>query len=93
MKFNHQHSTKHKGVSFKTMPDRQRLYASFFRELRHETPYRNLDPRQLANRHIEALVERWVARNLATATIHNYLSFLRSFGTWIGKPGMVREPE
>jgi hypothetical protein len=37
-KFNHRHSTKHKGVSFKTMLDRQRLYASFFRELRHHTP-------------------------------------------------------
>jgi integrase len=92
-KYNHLHSTKHKGVSFKTMLDRQRLYANFFRELRHHTPYRNLDPRQLANRHIEAMVERWVARKLATATLHNYLSFLRSFGAWIGKPGMVREPE
>lgn len=92
-KFNHLHSTKHKGVSFKTMLDRQRLYASFFRELRHHTAYRNLDPRQLANRHIEAMVDRWVARGLATATIHNYLSFLRSYGGWIGKPGMVREPE
>jgi integrase len=92
-KHNHLHSTKHKGVSFKTMLDRQRLFASFFRELRHHTPYRNLDPRQLANRHIEAMVERWVARNLSTATIHNYLSFLRSYGGWIGKPGMVREPQ
>lgn len=92
MKYNHLHSTKHKGVSFDTMLDRQRLYASFFRELRHHTPYRNLDPRQLANRHIEAMVQRWVARDLATATIHNYLSFLRSYGGWIGKPGMVREP-
>ena len=92
-KHNHLHSTKHKGVSFKTMLDRQRLFASFFRELRHHTPYRNLDPRQLANRHIEAMVERWVARGLATATIHNYLSFLRSYGGWIGKAGMVREPQ
>jgi integrase len=92
-KFNHLHSTKHKGASFKTMLDRQRLFASIFRELRHHTPYRNLDPRQLANRHIEAMVQRWVARGLATATIHNYLSFLRSYGGWIGKPGMVREPQ
>jgi integrase len=92
-KYNHLHSTKHKGASFKTMLDRQRLYASFFRELRHHTPYHNLDPRQLANRHIEAMVKRWVARGLATATIHNYLSFLRSYGGWIGKPGMVREPQ
>ena len=92
-KFNHFHSTKHKGASFKTMLDRQRLYASFFRKLRHHTPYHNLDPRQLANRHIEAMVERWVSRGLATATIHNYLSFLRSYGGWIGKAGMVREPQ
>jgi hypothetical protein len=53
-KYNSQHSKKNKGVSFKTMHDRQRMVVSFFRELRHETPYRNLDPRQLANRHIEA---------------------------------------
>jgi hypothetical protein len=96
-KHNHRHSTKHKGVSFKTMHDRQRLYASFFRELRHHTPCRNLDPRQLANRHIQAMVERRVARKLATATIHRYpsflRSFLRSFCAWIGKPGMVRGPD
>jgi site-specific recombinase XerC len=92
-KHNGQHSKKHKGVSFKTMHDRQRMVVSFFRELRHETPYRNLDPRQLANRHIETMVARWLDRGLATATIHNYLSFLRTFSGWIGKAGMVREPE
>ena len=92
-KCNSQHSKKNKGVSFKTMHDRQRMVVSFFRELRHETPYRNLDPRQLANRHIEAMVARWLERRLSTATIHNYLSFLRTFAGWIGKAGMVREPE
>jgi site-specific recombinase XerC len=92
-KYNSQHSKKNKGVSFKTMHDRQRMVVSFFRELRHETPYRNLDPRQLANRHIEAMVTRWLERRLSTATIHNYLSFLRTFAGWIGKAGMVREPE
>jgi integrase len=92
-KYNSQHSKKNKGVSFKTMHDRQRMVVSFFRELRHETPYRNLDPRQLANRHIEAMVARWLERRLSTATIHNYLSFLRTFSGWIGKSGMVREPE
>jgi len=92
-KFNHEHSTKHKGVSIKTMLDRQRFLASFFYELRHHTRYRNLDPRRLANRHIEAVLARWLERGLSTATIHNYLSFLRTFAGWIGKPGMVREPE
>lgn len=92
-KHNRDHSRKHKGVSFKTMHDRQQFLVSFFRELRRETPYNNLDPRQLAGRHIEAMVGRWLQRGLATATIHNYLSFLRTFAGWIGKPGMVREPE
>ena len=59
---NHAHSTKHKGVSLKTMVDRQRFLAGFFRELRRETRYRNVDPRELANRHIEAMVCRWVER-------------------------------
>ena len=92
-KHNHEHSAKHKGVSFKTMHDRQRFLASFFRELRRNTRFRNLDPRQLANRHIEVMVDRWIERGLATATIHNYLSFLRTFAGWIGKQGMVREPQ
>ena len=91
-KYNHQHARKHKGVGFKTMLERQRLYASFFTELRQHTAYRNLDPRQLANRHVEVVVRRWLERGLKTATLHNYLSFLRTFAGWIGKRGMVREP-
>ena len=90
-KHNFKHSKKHKGVGFKTMLDRQRFYASFFRELRRHTPYHNVDPRQLANRHIEAVLARWLDRKLATATIHNYLSFLRTYAAWIGRPGMVRD--
>jgi len=91
-KHNHHHAKKHKSVGFKTMLERQRLYASFFTELRHHTAYRNLDPRQLANRHVEVVVRRWLERGLKTSTIHNYLSFLRTFAGWIGKRGMVREP-
>ncbi|KAK0039484.1 integrase domain-containing protein [Biomphalaria pfeifferi] len=90
---NHEHSSKHKGVSLKTMNDRQKFLMSFFGELRKETPFRNADPRDLGTRHIEVMVERWVARGLATATIHNYLSFLRTFAGWTGKHGMVRAPE
>lgn len=92
-KHNFKHSKKHKAVGFDTMLDRQRLYASFFRELRRQTQYHNVDPRQLANRHIEAVVSRWVERKLKTSTIHNYLSYLRTYCGWIGKPGMVREPQ
>jgi len=92
-KHNHEHAAKHKGVSFKTMVDRQRFLAAFFRELRRHTRFTNLDPRQLGGRHVEHMVKRWVERGLATATIHNYLSFLRTYAGWIGRAGMVREPE
>ena len=90
---NHEHAAKDKGASFKTRLDRQRFLAAFFRELRRSTPYTNLDPRQLAGRHVTHMVKRWVDRDLSTATIHNYLSFLRTYSGWIGKPGLVYEPE
>ena len=90
-KHNHLHSGKHKGVSLKTMHDRDKFIVSFFRQLR-KTQYGTVDPRRLANRHVRDMVDRWVAKGLTTASIHNYLSYLRTFSSWIGKPGMVREP-
>jgi len=88
---NAKHSTKDKGVSIKTMEDRRHFYFGFFNELRRETCFK-IEPRQLRGRHIEVMAKRWVERGLATATIHNYLSFLRTFAEWLGKNGMVREP-
>ncbi len=88
---NAKHSVKDKGVSIKTMEDRRRFYFGFFTELRRETRFK-VEPRQLRGRHVEVMVERWVERGLATATIHNYLSFVRTFAEWLGKNGMVREP-
>lgn len=91
--YNDGHATKRKLISFKTKGDRQRFLVSFFRELRRHTPYKNLDPRQLAGRHVQHMIGRWQDRGLSTATVHNYLSFLRTFAGWLGKHGMVREPE
>lgn len=91
--YNEEHATKRKQISFKTKGDRQRFLVSFFRELRRHTPYKNLDPRQLAGRHVLHMVGRWQDRGLSTATVHNYLSFLRTFAGWLGKHGMIREPE
>jgi len=89
-KFNHQHSAKHKGVSNKTMHNREVFLVGFFTDLRKNTIYRDVDPRQLANRHVQAAVDRWQERGLSTGTIHSYLSMLRTYGEWIGKPAMVR---
>jgi integrase len=90
---NHHHSAKDKDVSIKTIFNRQRFLAAFYRELRHETRFRDADPRRLSNRHIFAMVQRWQQRYMETATIHNYLSMLRTLAGWTGKPGLVRPPE
>ena len=74
------------------MVDRARFLVAFWRELRRKTKFNAVDPRQLNGRHVECMVARWLDRRLATATIHNYLSFLRTYAGWIGKPGLVRPP-
>lgn len=89
---NARHSSKDKGVSYETTHERGQFLFAYFEELRSETKYR-IEPRQLAGRHVTLMARRWIERGLATATIHNYLSYLRTFSTWIGRAGMVRSPE
>jgi integrase len=90
---NWSHGAKPKVVSYKTQDERRTFLFAFFRELRKdpERAYR-IDPRSLGRRHIEHAVRRWIGRGLSAGTIHCYLSFLRVFVTWIGKPGLVVEP-
>lgn len=90
---NHKHASKMKGVSYKTMLDRQRFLASFYDDLRHNTRFCNADPRELQQRHVRAAADLWRERGLSTATVHNYLSFLRTYCEWIGRPGLVRDVE
>lgn len=42
------------------------------------------------SRRSTSLIGRWQDRGLSTATVHNYLSFLRTFAGWLGKHGMPR---
>ncbi|MBB5547452.1 site-specific integrase [Paraburkholderia fungorum] len=48
------------------------------------------NPRNLGERHVEALVRHWHWQGRAVATMQNELSVLRKFAIWIGKKGMVR---
>lgn len=90
---NQEHSKLIKTVSQKTMLDRERFYFKFWDDLRFNTTFREADPRILTNRQVQAVARLWAERKLSVATVHNYLSFLRTYCGWIGKPGMVREPE
>ncbi|HZD27640.1 MAG TPA: integrase domain-containing protein [Xanthobacteraceae bacterium] len=81
-------------MSAKTMQERETFLFAFFRELRrNEDKCYRVDPRRLGNRHIRFMVKRWLGRGLAPATIQLYMSFLRTFSNWIGKPELALDLE
>jgi len=91
--FNKQHTARHKEVSFKTRQERANFLRRFYRDLKHKAGFATLpDPRNLGQRHIQAMVALWQQEKLAPATIQTYLSFLRALAQWLGKPGLVRKP-
>jgi integrase len=86
---NGEHGTKHKGVSHRTMAERERFLFWFFTWMRVEEKYK-MDARSLTERHVAHAIKRWVEQKYAPATIQTYVSFLRVFACWIGKAGMIR---
>lgn len=92
--FNKEHTARHKEVSFKTRQERADFLRRFFHALKRNAGFKTLpDPRNLGHRHVRAIVAVWQKAGLAPATIQTYLSFLRGFEKWIGKPGLVRLPQ
>ncbi len=54
----------------------------------------NARPRKLENfkpRHMQRLVDEWLARGLSASTLQNYFSVFVVFCTWINKAGMLGE--
>ena len=90
---NDRHAVKPKCVSNNTMHARAMFLFAFFRELR-KNGVRNfkIPPSNLGGRHVTFMMNRWLERGLAAVTIQDYLSHLRVFSRWIGKPGMVFTP-
>jgi integrase len=88
---NHRHGKRDKDVSALTREQRGARLFHCFCEL-HALGYQLDDPRNLGHRHIQALVDAWLAAGKSAATIQVKLSHLRVFATWVGKPGLVRAP-
>jgi site-specific recombinase XerC len=92
--FNTQHTARQKSVSHKTRHERARYLRQFFHDLQSKAGFRTMpDPRNLGQKHLQAMVEVWQRERLAPATVQTYLSFLRGLAGWLGKVGMVRTPE
>ena len=82
---------KDKTVSYRTRQARAELLFNCIREV-YELGYKLQSVRSLGGRHVQALVDHWVAQKLGPGTIQQKLSVLRTFCSWIGKDGMVLEP-
>ncbi len=96
---NDRHATKAKSVSFKTRTERACSLFRCFRDL-HTLGYKIRNPYCLGGRHIRALMADWTSpqprarrARLSPAMIHTELSHLRTFSTWINKPGLVLPAE
>jgi hypothetical protein len=94
---NWRHSTKHKGVSHKTIAERARFCFWMFDFLRVHPKHFKLDPRSFSGRHVEAVTRYWQAEahagRMSPATIQTYFSFMKTFAGWIGKPRLLKPIE
>ncbi|MDO9001878.1 MAG: phage integrase N-terminal domain-containing protein [Aquabacterium sp.] len=92
--FNTLHTSLAKTVSHKTRQERAQFLRRFFSELKAKAGFKTVpDPRNLGQKHIQAMVQVWQQEHLAPATIQTYLSFLRGLAMWMGKHGFVRAPD
>lgn len=91
--FNTRHTALAKTVSHKTRQERANFLRRFFSDLGRKGGFPSLpDPRNLGQKHVQAMVRVWQQERLAPATIQTYLSFLRGLATWTGKHGLIRKP-
>lgn len=75
----------------RTATARAEALRAFFRMLVKRAGLKIEKPENIGTRHIEAAVKIWRDDELSAKTIQNYLSTLRIFCGWIGKPGLVKD--
>lgn len=91
--FNPMHTSLQKTVSHKTRYERAHFLRRFFLELHTDAGFKIApDPRNLGQRHVQAMVRVWQQRRLSPGTIQNYLSYLRGLAMCLNKPGFIRSP-
>ncbi|APR93803.1 hypothetical protein PATSB16_04590 [Pandoraea thiooxydans] len=79
-----------KVASFRTRDVAATEVFAAFNTLRESLGFKLQSPRNLSEKHIQALVNHWYRNGRAVSTIRQNLSILRKFSGWIGKRGMVK---
>ena len=74
--------------SFATQVDRERILTLIANQLR-EMGFVNMRAQSLKPKHVEALVQRWLAEGLSAGTLKNRMAALRWWAEKIGKPNVV----
>lgn len=87
---NHLSSDGRKTVSDKTQKNRWNVMQSVFVELA-ALGFNILKPQNLKLKHITAITQCWVDRNLSAKTFKNYLSILTLYCHWIGKDELMMQ--
>lgn len=83
---------KVKPISNRTLATREATLFLCMRQL-HELGFDIQSINSIKGKHIEALVERWMAEGIAAGTIQNRLTTLRTLCSWLGKSGIVQRTE
>ena len=74
--------------SYATQADREHLLDLIADQL-YEMGFRHMNAHSLKPKHVEKLVERWLAENLSPGTIKNRMSALRWWAEKIGKENII----
>ena len=74
--------------SYATQADREHILDLIADQL-EEMGYRHMDAHSLKPKHVEKLVERWLAEKLSPGTIKNRMSALRWWAEKIGKENII----
>ena len=84
-------AARKKGVcSAHTQYDRALIIRMAFAQL-WDMGVRLPSPRNLGNRHVFMLMERWDQEGVTVKVLHTRISYLRTYVRWIGKDGMVKD--
>lgn len=74
--------------SFATQADREHILDLVADQL-HQMGFRHMNAHSLKPKHVEKLVERWLAENLSPGTIKNRMTALRWWAEKIGKENII----